>query len=311
MPALPPSIVRSPSIYWATPRTAWVWRAEAFAAYTAANATAQAWYRPTFEAEGMETAITRIARLTAYFQTAEPGAWAAHRDEAPSKSPVKAHIFLVGFPRSGTTLLEQVLIGHRDVVSMEERDCLSSAFDDFIMAEGGLARLAKLEGRALDPWRNAYWEFAAASGFVPSRRVFIDKMPLNTVLLPLIAKLFPQAKILFALRDPRDVVFSCFRRRFGMNAQMYQFLTLEGTARYYNAVMDLSELYRPLLGLDMRILKHEDVVANFEGTTRALCDYLGLEWNSAMRDFADKSRSWGISTHRAQRRWPEGFIPAA
>ncbi len=91
-------------------------RAEAFAAYTAANATAQAWYRPTFEAEGMETAITRIARLTAYFQTAEPGAWAAHRDEAPSKSPVKAHIFLVGFPRSGTTLLEQVLIGHRDVV---------------------------------------------------------------------------------------------------------------------------------------------------------------------------------------------------
>ncbi len=109
---------------------------------------------------------------------------------------------------------------------MEERDCLSSAFDDFIMAEGGLARLAKLEGRALDPWRNAYWEFAAASGFVPSRRVFIDKMPLNTVLLPLIAKLFPQAKILFALRDPRDVVFSCFRRRFGMNAQMYQFLRL-------------------------------------------------------------------------------------
>ncbi len=63
--------------------------------------------------------------------------------------------------------------------------------------------------------------------------------------------------------------------------------------------MDLSELYRPLLGLDMRILKHEDVVANFEGTTRALCDYLGLEWNSAMRDFADKSRSRHINTPSA------------
>ena len=56
-------------------------------------------------------------------------------------------------------------------------------------------------------------------------------MPLNTVLLPLVAKLFPDAKILFALRDPRDVVLSCFRRRFGMSPQMYDFLTLEGAAR--------------------------------------------------------------------------------
>jgi hypothetical protein len=72
----------------------------------------------------------------------------------------------------------------------------------------------------------------AEAGFSSARPVFIDKMPLNSVLLCLIAKLFPDAKILFALRDPRDVVFSCFRRRFGMTQQMFELLTLEGTAAY-------------------------------------------------------------------------------
>ena len=84
-------------------------------------------------------------------------------------------------------------------------------------------------------------------GVEPRGRVFIDKMPLSNVQLPVIAKLFPNARVLFARRDPRDVVLSCFRRRFGMNPSMYQLLTLEGAAAYYDAVMRLSELYRDLL----------------------------------------------------------------
>ena len=158
-----------------------------------------------------------------------------------AKSPLHTHVFLVGFPRSGTTLLEQILASHGDVDAMEERDCLTRAFDDFVMKDGGLDRLARMRGAELDPWRKAYWKYAADSGFSPERGVFIDKMPLNTVLLPVIAKLFPGAKILFALRDPRDVVLSCFRRRFGMSPQMYRFLTLEGAAAYYDQVMTLGD----------------------------------------------------------------------
>lgn len=278
-------------------------RTDAFAAYSASNLTRKAWFQPVFEADGIERAPVRAARLAAYFGNAAPQSWRAQSD-APAfkpgaKSPLRTHVFLVGFPRSGTTLLEQILASHNDVEAMEERDCLSAAFDDFIMAEGGLDRLAGLSGSALDPWRKAYWKFAADSGFVPSRGVFIDKMPLNTVLLPLVAKLFPQAKILFALRDPRDVVLSCFRRRFGMSAQMYEFLTLKGAAGYYDAAMSLGDIYRDLLGLGTHVLRYEDLVADFEGETRKACSFLGLALDEGMREFAAATRARNVNTPSA------------
>ena len=278
-------------------------QAEAFAAYSDSNLTRKAWFQPLFEADGMESAPVRAQRLAAYFGNAAPRSWRAQSDAAAfrpgAKSPLRTHVFLVGFPRSGTTLLEQILASHGEVEAMEERDCLSTAFDDFIMAEGGLDRLAGLSGGALDPWRKAYWKFAADNGFVPSRGVFIDKMPLNTVLLPLIAKLFPGSKILFALRDPRDVVLSCFRRRFGMSAQMYEFLTLKGAAGYYDAVMSLADIYRDLLGLDTQVLRYEDMVADFEGETRKICAFLGLEWDEGMREFAAAARARNVNTPSA------------
>jgi tetratricopeptide (TPR) repeat protein len=277
--------------------------AEAFAAYSASNATRKAWFQPVYEAPGIETASMRAARLTAYFRDAASKAWRADKDAplfrpAP-KSPLATHVFLVGFPRSGTTLLEQILASHGNVEAMEERDCFTRAFDDFVMAEGGLERLAGLSGTALDPWRKAYWKYAADGAFVPSCGVFIDKMPLNTVLLALVAKLFPRAKVLFALRDPRDVVLSCFRRRFGMSAQMYEFLTLEGTARYYDAVMTLGECYRDFLDLDTHVVRYEDVVADLEGETRRICTFLGLEWDEGMRGFAEKTRARDVNTPSA------------
>jgi len=147
--------------------------------------------------------------------------------------------------------------------------------------------------------RDAYWTAVRSYGVEPRGRVFIDKMPLASVALPLIAKLFPNARILFARRDPRDVVLSCFRRRFGMNASMYQLLTLEGAARYYDAVMRLSELTRELLPLPAHEVHYESLVDDFERTARAACEFLGVEWDEGMADFAAKARDRGISTPSA------------
>src|SRR5258706_4385122 len=108
-------------------------------------------------------------------------------------------------------------------------------------------------------------------------------MPLNAVFLPLIAKLFPNAKILLALRDPRDVVLSCFRRRFAMNAGMYEFTALDTSAAYYAAVMDLVQVYSQKLALDLFQARHENLVADFESEARCLCDFLGLEFRDEMR----------------------------
>jgi hypothetical protein len=84
-----------------------------------------------------------------------------------------------------------------------------------------------------------------------------------------------------------------------MNPAMYQLLTLEGAAAYYDAVMRLSELYRELLPLPQHLVRYESLVEDFEGTARAACDFIGLEWDEAMREFAAKARSRGISTPSA------------
>ena len=112
----------------------------------------------------------------------------------------------------------------------------------------------------------------------------------------LIARLFPRAKILLALRDPRDVVLSCFRRRFAMNAGMYEFTSLEGAAAYYGAVMRLMEIYREKLALDLIEARHERLVADFDGEVRRVCDFLGLEFRDEMRAFAARARSQNIDT---------------
>ncbi len=105
--------------------------------------------------------------------------------------------------------------------------------------------------------------------------------------------------MLFARRDPRDVVLSCFRRRFGMNPSMYQLTTLEGAAAYYAAAMRLVEIYRQRLPLDLHVVRYEDLVEDFDGTAGAACAFLGLEWSDGMRDFAGKARARGIATPSA------------
>jgi hypothetical protein len=205
----------------------------------------------------------------------------------------------VGFPRSGTTLLEQILAAHPDIESLEERDNLIDVANDFLIDSEGVGKLEEIGVGELEIYRQKYWARIQEAGMHLSRPVFVDKMPLNTVLLCLIAKLFPAAKVLFALRDPRDVVLSCFRRRFGMSAQMYEFTSLESTARYYDAVMQLASEYRRLLRLKMFDARYEKIVTNLEPQARALCDFIGVQWNDAMTDFAVRAKNRGINTPSA------------
>ena len=272
--------------------------AEAFAMYQASGASLKQLYRPMYEGPGMETAAHRIARLIAYFETAAAEAWRAHKG-ALYEAPVRTHVFLVGFPRSGTTLLEQVLDSHPDIEAMQERDCLIDAANEFLLPEGGLDRLAGLDETVAGKFRALYWQRVAEHGLSPSKPVFVDKMPLNAVLLCLVAKLFPEAKILFALRDPRDAVLSSFRRRFGLTPQMYELLTLDGAARYYDSVMRLAEFYRAKLGLDIHDLRYEDMVGDFESEMKKLCAFLGVEWSAAMADFAQRARAKDVNTPSA------------
>ena len=272
---------------------------EAFVTYQACMAELRRLYAPKFEGPGSVSALERAARLAAEFERSPPEPWREAPPARPRAADPAVHAYLVGFPRSGTTLLENVLAAHPNVVSLEEKDVLAPAIRDYLHAEGGVQHLAGIgAGEALKR-REAYWTAVRSFGVEPRGRVFIDKMPLASQNLPLIAKLFPNARILFALRDPRDVVLSCFRRRFGMNPSMYQLLTLEGAARYYDAVMRLSELYRERLPLQIHTVRYEDLVDDFSAVAGGACAFLGLEWDEGLHDFAAKARTRGISTPSA------------
>ncbi|HEX3756084.1 MAG TPA: sulfotransferase [Rhizomicrobium sp.] len=263
----------------------------AFSAYAEANALQYTIYREVVAPTAFESPFSQLERLIGHFTSAPRVA--LEESNLPPGSR-KAPIFLIGFPRSGTTLLEQALAGHPAITTSEEREFLVDAITDFIVPSNGLAKLATLSSVQVAHYRDAYWRRAA--GVALPEGQFLDKLPLNTTFLPVIAKIFPDAKILFARRDPRDVVFSCFRRRFAMTPQMYELLTLDGAARYYDRVMRLAELYRSKLGISWKEVIYENVVADFEGEVRGVCAFLGLPWHSAIGDFAHRLSARSVDT---------------
>jgi tetratricopeptide (TPR) repeat protein len=258
--------------------------ADAFAEFTAASAALKTDYAERYAAPGRETAADQLAWLIDHMQAVAPMARAAAVRPA---APAAGHVFLVGFPRSGTTLLERALGAHPAIVSWDERENLAEAVRAYMGDPAGLTRLEAASEGALDPLRETYWRGVAACGADVAGKIALDKLPLNTMKLPLIARLFPDAKVIFALRDPRDVVLSCFRQRFRMNASMYELLTLDGAARFYDGVMRLAGLCREKLPLDLFEHRYEDLIADFDAQTQALCRFLGVEWSPRMRDFAD------------------------
>ena len=248
---------------------------EALAAYSDCNEA----LRHVHRRFGAGTSIAAYTRTLTAALSSSAAQWPSAAASPPAGVGVApaGHVFLIGFPRSGTALVEGVLEGHPRVVSLEEHELLTEGVLKYLSEPTDLPALAHASEAELQPLRAAYWERVDRRGVDVAGKVFLDKDPLNTLKLPLIGRLFPQAKILFVSRDPRDVVLSCFRRRFRMNPAMYPMLTLAGAAEFYDAAMELAARARALLHLDWLDVQYERGVADFAGETRAICEFLGLE----------------------------------
>jgi tetratricopeptide (TPR) repeat protein len=262
--------------------------AEAFVAYSACNTVLKDAYRHRF---GERQSALDFARETLDLVDRMPaGAWAQGPQQPVSSAAgggAASHVFLLGFPRSGTTLLEQVLASHPDVEALEERDTLYEAMQAYGRTPGQLAGLTDAPQSEITRLRAAYWQRIAGEGARVAGKVFVDKHPLSTFRLPVIAKLFPEAKVLFARRDPRDVV---------LNGPMYQLLTLEGAADFYDAGMQLGERLGGALPLDHLVVRHESLVEGFDAVAQEVCAFLGLPWTEAMRGFAGRIQDRGVAT---------------
>lgn len=267
---------------------------EAFQAYCAGNLQKQKLYAGRFGNGPTTTDFVR--RTVTVLDGLERRAQSAVGHASAVSGTAKEHVFLLGFPRSGTTLLEQVLASHTSVETLEERESLIDAAREFMRRPSDLAALCSASEHQLHQHRNIYWQHVLAAGAQIAGKVFVDKHPLNTLKLPLIARLFPHAKILFAVRDPRDVVLSCFRRRFRMNAPMYEFLTLPTAAALYDAAMQLAVCVGRTWPMRSHLVRHEVLVGDFEGEVRAICAFVGLDWADTMREFAARVQERSIAT---------------
>jgi tetratricopeptide (TPR) repeat protein len=270
---------------------------EAFAAYAESKRLSHLEGEGTWIAGAANALVERFARLRESAASLDP--WPAPGAIGEHGAGAVGHVFLVGFPRSGTTLLEQVLASHPDIVTLEERLFLKPAEDEYMVDPEGISRLARAPDAALAPYRNMYWRDVADRGIDARGKILVDKLPLGSLLLPLFGKIFPGSRILFALRDPRDVVLSCFRRAFAFNPAMHQFTTLPGAAAFYDRAMALAMEYRRIVPLPLHVVRHEALVHDFEARATEICDFLGVEWNDAMRDFAAAAARRTINTPSA------------
>lgn len=265
----------------------------AFAAYAQANADFAAIHAAHFAGRPPHRAfVTRIAdSLAAHEFPPDAG--------PPPADAAAAHVFLLGYPRSGNTLVENVLASLPGVVAIEERPTLRESDQAYLADPEGLARLAGAGAGELARYRAAYWDNVAAAGFDARGRTLVDMDPLKGTRLPLIARLFPDARIVVMCRDPRDVVWSCFKTNFALTNAALDFTTLEETARHYAALMTLIERARERLDLAFHAVRYEALVADFDATTRELCAFLGLPWRAEMRRFDRTALTRGVATASA------------
>jgi len=264
---------------------------EAFAAYSNGADAMLVLHAPP---AGTETALARSRRIADCVSRAPAESWIA----AKGKSPVRSHVFLLGFPRCGTTLLTHMLNAHPEITALDEPHTLGEC-SDFFASDAGLDRLAGLSEEELAPYRESYWRRAASAGFCGDADVLVEKQPFYSEIICLIAKLFPDAKILLVLRDPRDAVFSCFRRRFALTPQTYELLTLEGAARYYDATMRLLDVYRSRVALPFYELRLEDLVGDFNRQMRELCGFLEVDADVSLAAYAERLRTSDMMTPNA------------
>lgn len=207
-------------------------------------------------------------------------------------------VFVVGFPRSGTTLLEQMLAAHPDFASIDERPLVLSAIRR--MQAQGLAYpqgLGALRAEQIEDLRAGYWRAADALATRAHGQRLVDKNPLNMLALPMILRLFPLARVIICRRHPCDVILSCYMQPFADPEVAEMSASPASLARAYAAFDAQFREQAALLGATPFELRYEDLVTHPQAALQGLGNCLGVQDTTAMAHFASGAQRRGyIST---------------
>jgi len=260
--------------------------ASAFTYLTEANTSSQL-YPPHAEIDK-----NQFLGMVAALDAALSKDWIDGWTETPKLNGRQAPVFFFGFPRSGTTLVEQVLASHPNIQTLDEQpavDEMLGLLPDF--PESYPDALAALTAEQIERIRARYFETADEFLKGDPGGLLIDKMPLNIVHVAMMWRIFPQAKMILALRHPYDVCLRCFMQNFEIGPAMANFFTLEDAANLYANVMTLWQKYIDVLPLDIHVVKYENFVADFETETAGLLKFLGSEWDESMANYTSHAKS--------------------
>jgi tetratricopeptide (TPR) repeat protein len=229
-------------------------------------------------------------------QGSDPQDVAEWQDEAPTVED--SPIFIVAFPRSGTTLLELTLDAHPGLQSMDEQPFIQNALEDMqALGVDYPRRLAGLSRRSLDELRSNYYRRVATKIELQSGTRVVDKNPLNILRLPVIRRLFPNAPILLAVRHPLDVIVSCYMQHFRAPEFALLCNSPPSIARGYRLTLDFWFRELAVLQPRAREIRYETLVGNFAAEVRGVMEFLQLPWDDRVLEPGAHARTKGfIST---------------
>ena len=218
------------------------------------------------------------------------------RQEDPLAMDGRQLVFLGGHPRSGTTLVEQILGAHPDVLAFDEPEAFTQEVVNEVApanASRGLTLdgLNGLSAAARANLRQRYFKslLREVNGET-NARVLLDKNPSPTMSLHLWLRMFPHLKVIIPLRDPRDVVISCYFQNLTLTASNVNFLSLERTARHFADLTDVWLRMKELGGFDWIETRYEDIVKNLEHEGKRLTEFTGLAWHANQAKYHESAR---------------------
>ena len=213
----------------------------------------------------------------------------------------KDPIFVVGFPRSGTTLLEQILFAHPNLIATDELQVLKDTSQSLSKIVGREIAYTKgweqLTSNDIVKYRAKY--FADMASLIPnydSTMRIVDKNPLSIVHLSTVLRFFPKSPVVVMIRDPRDVCLSCFIQTFKHNVATKDFYNIRSTFKYYARVMKCYLALKQTLPLNILEIKYEDMCEDFESHAHKLLEHVGEAWDDKILNFYSEENKRFIST---------------
>jgi tetratricopeptide (TPR) repeat protein len=263
---------------------------EAFAAFRAFKQAVRTRGGPVYAADH---AKALVARLKDFFTEGR----ARLLPRAEVRTDVAQPIFVVGFPRSGTTLVEQTLASHANISAGDELQIIAGLAERMqaLLSSPGTYPTALSElwlgdrvGQ-IDTLRDYYLNEANRVGAIQTGKAwFTDKMPLNETHLGLIHLLFPQSPVVHLVRHPLDVVLSVFSN--GLTHGFNCASELETAARHYVLIADLIQHYLDVLPIRYHAIRYEDLVVDQEAQVTGLLEFIGEPFDAQVLDFHDNVR---------------------